>query len=81
MSHYYPCEPDATGRILTVSSEGKCMVWGACLLRNLFSKRMFAKVPLAITASLPRREPYELNSLGVNLKRQKGLVLRILKLK
>jgi hypothetical protein len=30
---------------------------------------MFANVPRAITASLPLREPYELNSRGVNLNR------------
>jgi len=44
-------------------------VFGMALPMNLFTSRMFAKVPLAITASLPRREPYELNSLGVNLRR------------
>jgi hypothetical protein len=36
---------------------------------------MFANVPRAITASLPLREPYELNSRGVNLNRTKLLVV------
>jgi len=30
---------------------------------------MFANVPRAITASFPLREPYELNSRGVNLNK------------
>lgn len=45
---------------LTVSPLGRWTVCGACLLRNLLKSRMLAKVPLAMTASLPRREPYEL---------------------
>lgn len=44
----------------TVSPLGRWRVCGACLLRNLLKRRMLAKVPLVITASLPRREPYEL---------------------
>jgi len=39
--------------------------------------RIFAKVPRAITASFPLREPYELNSRGVNLNiKQLSGVLR-----
>ena len=33
---------------------------------------MLAKVPLAITASLPRREPYELKSRGLRLRKRDG---------
>ncbi len=43
------------------------MVHGACLFMNLLRRRMFANVPRAMTASFPRREPYELNSLGASL--------------
>ena len=44
---------------------------------NLLTKRIFAKVPRAITASFPLREPYELNSRGVNLNiKQLSRVLR-----
>ena len=45
-----------------------CMVFGMALPMNLFNNRMLANVPRDITASLPRREPYELNSLGVKLR-------------
>lgn len=54
----------------TVFPVGKWMVWGACFFRNLLKRRMLANVPLAMTASFPRREPYELYSLGVTLSRQ-----------
>ena len=43
-------------------------VFGAAFPMNLFTSRILANVPRAITASLPRREPYELNSRGVNLQ-------------
>ncbi len=43
------------------------MVHGACLFMNLLRRRMLANVPRAMTASFPRREPYELNSLGASL--------------
>ena len=55
---------------LTTSLEGICCVFGAAFPMNLFIRRILAKVPRAITQSLPRREPYELNSLGFNLWRQ-----------
>ena len=58
----------------TTSPVGTWMVFGAAFPMNLLTNRMFAKVPRAITASLPRRDPYELNSRGVNLawERSKG---------
>ena len=40
---------------------------GPALFINLLTSLMLANVPRDMTASLPRREPYELNSLGVNL--------------
>lgn len=53
------CRPlnQAEDTILTISPEGRCIVCGACLFRNLFNKRMLANVPRAMMASLPRREP------------------------
>lgn len=53
----------------TSSPDGTCRVRGPALLKNLLTSRMLANVPRAITASLPRREPYELNSRGVNLEK------------
>ena len=50
-----------------VSPEGKCRVFGPGLLMNLFTSRMLANVPRAMTESFPRRAPYELNSRGVIL--------------
>ena len=43
--------------ILTISPEGRWIVCGACLFKNLFNKRMLANVPRAMMASFPRREP------------------------
>lgn len=47
-----------------------CFVVGPGLDTNLFTNRILAKVPRTITSSLPRREPYELKSFGVNLKQE-----------
>lgn len=58
----------ALKRALTVCPEGMCKVLGPALPRNLFCSLMLANVPLVITASLPLRAPYELNSRGVRLK-------------
>lgn len=44
-----------------------CIVLGPGLETNLLIKRMLAKVPRAIISSLPRLDPYELNSRGVSL--------------
>lgn len=44
-----------------------CKVLGPVLPMNLFWSLMLANVPLVITASLPLRAPYELNSRGVRL--------------
>lgn len=64
MQIYSHPEPDtcwllkeAEDPILTTSPEGRCIVCGACLFKNLFNKRMLANVPRAMMASLPRREP------------------------
>lgn len=43
------------------------MVLGPGAGAILLTMRMFANVPLDITASFPRRDPYELNSLAVSL--------------
>lgn len=59
--------------LLTSSPEGQCFVLGPALFMNLLTNRMFANVPLAITASLPRLDPYELNSLGVRPRSAKNL--------
>ena len=53
---------------LTTSPDGIWIVLGAALPMNLFTSRILANVPRDITASFPRREPYELNSRDVNLK-------------
>lgn len=53
--------------VLTVCPEGMCKVLGPALPMNLFWSLMLANVPLVITASLPLRAPYELNSRGVRL--------------
>ena len=37
--------------------EGKCRVLGPAFFMNLLTSLMLANVPLAITASLPRRAP------------------------
>ena len=58
---------EAQDTILTISPEGRWIVCGVCLFKNLFNKRMLANVPRAMMASFPRREPQELNSLGVRL--------------
>ena len=50
------------------SPDGKWRVFGPGFFMNLLTNRMLANVPLAMTASLPRRAPYELNSRGVNLQ-------------
>jgi hypothetical protein len=50
--------------------DGKWMVFGPGFPTSLLTILMLAKVPLAMTASLPRLEPYELNSLGVNLQQK-----------
>ena len=47
--------------------DGRWTVLGPALFMNLLTSLMLANVPRDMTASLPRREPYELNSLGVNL--------------
>lgn len=52
----------------TVSPEGLWIVLGAALPMNLLTSLILANVPRAITASFPRREPYELNSRGASLK-------------
>ena len=44
------------------------MVLGPAFPMNLLRSRMLANVPRAMTASLPRRDPYELNSRGVSLQ-------------
>ena len=44
--------------------EGMSSVLEAALPMNLFTRRMLPKVPLAMTASLPRLEPKLLKSLG-----------------
>lgn len=54
--------------VLTVCPEGMCNVLGPALPMNLFWSLMLANVPLVITASLPLRAPYELNSRGVRLE-------------
>lgn len=54
--------------VLTVCPEGMCKVLGPALPMNLFWSLMLANVPLVITASLPLRAPYELNSRGVRLQ-------------
>ena len=41
----------------TVSPEGMWMVLGPAFPINLFTSLMLAKVPRAITASFPRRDP------------------------
>lgn len=48
---------EAEDIILTTSPEGRWIVCGACLFKNLFNKRMLANVPRAMMASFPRREP------------------------
>ena len=48
--------------------DGKWSVLGPGFFMNLLTNRILANVPLAMTASLPRRAPYELNSRGVNLQ-------------
>ena len=50
----------------TSSPLGQCLVLGPGLSMNLLTKRILAKVPRDIMASLPRLEPYELKSRGVN---------------
>ena len=54
-----------------MSPDGQCFVLGPALSKNLLTNRMLAKVPRAMTSSLPLRDPYELNSLGVNLLKNK----------
>lgn len=51
-----------------MSPEGLWIVLGAALPMNLLTSLILANVPRAITASFPRREPYELNSRGASLK-------------
>ena len=62
--------------IFTCSFDGMCIVFGPALPMNLFSNRMFANVPRAITSSLPLLEPYELNSLGVRLWNEKKTLFK-----
>jgi hypothetical protein len=62
--------PHCTDISLTISPEGMWSVLGPACPTNLLTRRMFANVPRAITASFPLREPYELNSRGVNLNRK-----------
>lgn len=54
--------------LLTVCPEGMCKVLGPALPMKRFWSLMLANVPLVITASLPLRAPYELNSRGVRLR-------------
>ena len=44
---------------------------------NLFTSRMLAKVPRAMTASFPRRDPYELNSRGVSLQNKRPDITQV----
>ena len=54
--------------MLTVCPDGMCNVLGPALPTSRFWSLMLANVPLVITASLPLRAPYELNSRGVRLR-------------
>ena len=47
--------------MVETSPVGICLVNGPTLSTNLFTILTFAKVPLAITRSLPLLAPYELN--------------------
>ena len=71
---YVDLEVPVCQRPLTVSPEGMWIVFGAAFPMNLLTRRMLAKVPRAIRASLPRRDPNELNSLGVSLPHGQHLV-------
>ncbi len=42
---------------ITWSPDGICIVFGAAFPINLLTRRIFANVPRAMTASLPRRDP------------------------
>lgn len=65
MKFIYLCAQSKTSMM---SPEGKCLVRGPGVPpSNLLTKRVLANVPLAIMASLPLLDPYELNSRGVNL--------------
>ena len=46
---------------LTCSFDGRWTVFAPALPMNLLIKRVLANVPRDMIASLPRRDPYELN--------------------
>lgn len=72
MSFNYLCAQSKTS---IISPEGKCFVRGPGVPpSSLLTKRVLANVPLAIIASLPLLDPYELNSRGVSLYKENTLI-------
>ena len=52
--------------------DGTWRVWGPGFDVSLLTSRLWANIARSITKSLPRREPYELNSLGTTLRNNRS---------
>jgi len=63
-----PSYNDKMKHMLTTLLDGICKVWGPGFAVSLLRSWLWANVARNITESLPRREPYELNSLGTTLR-------------